>query len=627
MTKRFLTSTFIVVLFFCLNAQNGSLLDQKHPFKTPDGKYYSFDIESYKWLIPITEKMYFQEQKHGILLFRKEENTFLYLNSKSVKVEFPNNISRVSILPEERFIVTVNGKMGIYQNEKYILPAEYESVTPIDYSKYGVLINYYIIKKGGKYGIFNIPKGVIVPPEYDEIQFTNPLYGQLTEILFWVKKEKLVGVINRENKECIPVVFDRVTTISPDLFLIVKNGQTSLVDAKNEIIVPYSVRLSLYAYTPGSICFIQDAGTLLYFDEKGVPSPLHYSPDSLSYSYKTKQERFVKKENDGLYALFDSTGKSITDYKFAYAKPINAKYSIVSENKDDGGHPKYGVISNNSGTYIIPNIYESRIAIVSDKPLTYFAKRDTNIVYKSYTSSCYFVSDGKETKLDDVYTTIDSAVHVGNNIYKLITKHPNGAQKEYLFDLKQKKVVIDKKYIDKIYPVGSGRYLCFGQDANMRHVFYDSTFSVIKKFNPDQMDIVFADSCIIYRKVENDLYAIADLNMKNLTTEKYDECWIESCADGYYIFMKYPGVEKYDVFSKKGVHKATTSYRFRCRVKEMLNDKFIITFNKKNEYGLYNTKYNVDEIPCELDVIQYLDKDVYYIRKGTKSGVLKIKKF
>ena len=188
-----------------------------------------------------SDEFYTKENEYmgaGFIIQIKTEEGYRYgyanKNGKEVlKTEY-NDISRITEienLENAYLLISKNGKYGVKENRKTILPIEYEQ---IDFIKE---CNVFIVQKDSKQGIISMDGNVIVPISYDSVLCSKNKIttrkGESIEI-FNLKGEKLdlkyENITQTENENyCISINDDgKYGITTPNGQLLIKNEYNNL---------------------------------------------------------------------------------------------------------------------------------------------------------------------------------------------------------------------------------------------------------------------------------------------------------------------------------------------------------------------------------------------------------------
>ncbi|MBJ2123180.1 WG repeat-containing protein [Flavobacterium sp. IB48] len=174
--------------------------------------------------------------------FRSNNNAIVKYKGKFGLVDLNNKITypidNEEIEQNSRdlayYIIKKNGKVGIINKElKTIINFDYQDLQPCFYDQ----INKFIAKQNGLYGVIDRLGGIIIPFQYT--QMSNWVeYGPGSNFHF-VTKDKKQGLITKEGKTVIPVIYDSLFYDSDKIIILSKNGQYGVVTIQNKQVIPF----------------------------------------------------------------------------------------------------------------------------------------------------------------------------------------------------------------------------------------------------------------------------------------------------------------------------------------------------------------------------------------------------
>nr|WP_321234098.1 WG repeat-containing protein [uncultured Psychroserpens sp.] len=148
------------------------------------------------------------------------------------------------------YLLYNNNKVGMHTNKGTIEPKyddigafefrgyDYVAIIKLDYEKdyFGTTIN-------GKVGIMNYKEEILVPHVYDKIIYCKPYLQNATyPDKFVVFKERKQGVVNITGELLLPIEYDTIefdeTFEKLDHFIVSKKGKYGVVNSLNEVIKP-----------------------------------------------------------------------------------------------------------------------------------------------------------------------------------------------------------------------------------------------------------------------------------------------------------------------------------------------------------------------------------------------------
>jgi protein TonB len=131
-------------------------------------------------------------------------------------------------------VFSENGKQGYYYHDLVVLKPEYESVTEL----YQDNLLFLRIQKGRLYGVCDFQGKELVPPRYHQLE--NTMLPTAT-CAFNVRLNQQHGVISRNGKETIPLVYDQVKEefqAPYSLILVTKNGLSGVFNTAGKELIP-----------------------------------------------------------------------------------------------------------------------------------------------------------------------------------------------------------------------------------------------------------------------------------------------------------------------------------------------------------------------------------------------------
>lgn len=173
--------------------------------------------------------------------------------------------------------------------------------------------------------------------------------------IFRVKKNGLWGVINHENKELIPVIYNNIEMWDFSYVKVFKEGKVGIY-YKNEVLFPVEyeelARYFIYKNDKYFCLFIAKKDNLYgVFDDKGaIVIPIEYQEVTLFYS------KYFKIKNNDLYGLANTNGDVL--YKTIY-KEINFEPSIfhgIMKVTNKKGNRKVFVLLEEKGITLIKKV-------------------------------------------------------------------------------------------------------------------------------------------------------------------------------------------------------------------------------------------------------------------------------
>ncbi len=332
-----------------------------------------------------------------------------YINNKGEKILEPNynELSRISYSDENKIylLCAENGKYGVFEGAKNIIPNEYQDISYIDGN------DFCIVQKGKKYGVINLQGSMMLQVKYlqidvngdymyvtdeNSVQKVYDKKGNETEIspntaiLSTNSNEDYKIHIDTTNGATVYSIYQGETKLTTenysyleylfDNYFIASNaqGKIGVIDANGNIKIEmkydtlqkiaetnliqtletatqnttiYSKEFNLVAQMTNAtvekmdndLIKIYNTETTQYFDYSGVQKQ--------NTEVYPNNSIFAKKEN-GKWGFVGKEGNVVVDYQFDEATEVN-EYGYAGVKKDG----KWGVIDRN-GNIIVDCIYE-----------------------------------------------------------------------------------------------------------------------------------------------------------------------------------------------------------------------------------------------------------------------------
>lgn len=171
----------------------------------------------------------------GMKLGFVHEEVMMEVDPHERKIE-PVEIELIPIITKQgkTGVFNENGKQGYYYHDQLILKPEYESVTEL----YQEDLLFLRIQKDGLYGLCDYQGKELVAPKYQQLENTML---PTAACAFKVKLNQKGGVVSRNGKETIPLVYDQVKEefqAPYSLILVTKNGLIGIFNSAGKEIIP-----------------------------------------------------------------------------------------------------------------------------------------------------------------------------------------------------------------------------------------------------------------------------------------------------------------------------------------------------------------------------------------------------
>ncbi len=208
---------------------------------------------------------------------------------------------------------------------------------------------YSIIEKDQKKGLVNKKGRVLIPPEYEELGWTNG-GTQLLEDVIGFKKNGLWGILNTKNEKITQPVYHSLTRFNKNWIVASKklpynsNIVYGVINAKGKAEIAFEYH-NLQVHGDQMIACINEHDSYLY----GILD------DRSKSVVPTKYDR-IESLNDHLYevhlndkiAVFNTDGDNLTDFILDSVKVYDSNYVITFQNG------KWGLVSTEGQTVVLP---------------------------------------------------------------------------------------------------------------------------------------------------------------------------------------------------------------------------------------------------------------------------------
>ena len=236
-----------------------------------------------------------------------------------IKYNELERLSDLGIRDNAYLLVAENGRYGVLENDKQIIPNDYQSIS-FDNSN-----QIFIVQKGKKYGVINLKGEKVIEFNYDELQ-------EAKSGIFIFKKNGKYGIIDVDNNEKVSAKYTNITyQEASDMYIAEKeNFESDIIDDT------FNVKLS---------------GMLLAFNNEEGYIKIKNQENVSYYNFKFEEKHdteifanhtlFLRKQN-GKYGFVDKDGNVVVDYQYDDATDQN-DYGFAGVKKDG----KWGSIDAN----------------------------------------------------------------------------------------------------------------------------------------------------------------------------------------------------------------------------------------------------------------------------------------
>ncbi|HMQ45823.1 MAG TPA: WG repeat-containing protein [Saprospiraceae bacterium] len=339
------------------------------------GKLNSFlnDIESPSTMVDYT--LYDQHFKQDAFL-TCQDCEWGYIDT-NIQVVVTPQFSFAKDFINKVGIVECNGKWGmVNQKNKVVIPCNYDGVQFLDNTD-NRIVKVYIEQP--KYGLIDTLGQITVNAIYDEI-------GSFSDGRLAVQKNGLWGFVNDEGLEVIPCRFREVRNFSEGLTAVRLGSEWGYIDRQGHIEIPIRYKKA-GNFRNGLAWVITDAG-VGYIDKTGELAIK--SRFDRAFDFHKNAARVVL-ENQ--FALIDQSGKTLTKSKYT---------DIGSFNEHDLAIVSYG---NNAVNYGLLNIYGELITTLPFREIGEFHEGLAAVKYKD---GYGFIDTTGKLVIPSIYTKVSN---------------------------------------------------------------------------------------------------------------------------------------------------------------------------------------------------------------------------
>ena len=411
------------------------------------------------------------------------------------------NYNKVEYKGEGLFGFEINDKFGYMDKTgKIIIPADFlysnnNNSMPFFYK--GVVA----IKKDTKMGVIDKTGKIIIPFEYD-IVYTH---YHLNTVFYAAKKENskiFYGVINLQNKEVIPIIYEEMLMDS-NLVKLKKDGKWGLFDFNGKQILPieydaistYSREKLIQATKGDQLKFMNTSGKLLFEKAKKV------------YTINGCNDGMIRCKVNDKYGYLDLTGNEMIVTRYDDANDfINGLAKVGKKTTASGNIILYGFIDK-KGIEIIPLIYPSANLGLFQFGLIKAKDPETN-------RYGYYDKTGKWV-LPPTYLDATNSDYLGG----LWVKMTDG-KFHYITKTGKDFGSIDSKG-EKYYFFGDAAYTTY-EDADKPYVLIDKNGKVLKTIDSCDGIYSYSEGIAGYKSKPTGLYGFLDLNGNTIIPAAYN---------------------------------------------------------------------------------------------------------
>lgn len=240
---------------------------------------------------------------------------------------------------------------NIYGKSLILLILVFFSIWPHAFAGEGE--EYSIIEKNQKKGLVNKKGRVLIPPEYEDLGWTNG-GTQLLENVIGFKKDGLWGILNTKNEKITEPVYTSLTRFNEDWIVASKKLPYNssivfgVINAKGHAEVDFQYH-RLFIHNAHLIASMHEEDKYLYglLDERAKPViPIRYD------RVESITDHLYEVTHHDRVAVFDNEGNNLTDFSLDSIRLIHDEYVLTFHNG------KRGLVSN-KGNHVVDPIYKT----------------------------------------------------------------------------------------------------------------------------------------------------------------------------------------------------------------------------------------------------------------------------
>ncbi|MCI9063559.1 MAG: hypothetical protein HFJ17_03020 [Clostridia bacterium] len=194
-----------------------------------------------------------------------------------------SDVIRIGNLEKEYLVVSENGKYGLFNRKKQVIPHEYQSIV---YDESGLVI----LDKNKKLGMADLKGNIVIGVEYTELEYKG--------IYIYASKENENIVYDKQG--------NKIDTNFNKAIYEIENENYRISTILNNDITYYGI--------------VNKEGTSLVSETYGY----------IEYAYG---DYFVAKDDQGNFGVINANGKTLVDFKYGLAQRVKDKNIIQLINK------------------------------------------------------------------------------------------------------------------------------------------------------------------------------------------------------------------------------------------------------------------------------------------------------
>lgn len=308
------------------------------------GKYGILSMKG-KEILPLKYHRYLGSNTTNFFVFENKKGKMLLVNNKA-KVILSNfdrievyNTGAVAVKDGKQALITTHS-VGKYEYDSlFVDPGvsgygysgrKKSASIPKPYSRKSQSLLHVIAQQNGKVGLLDPYNKLIVPVEYDAIEFVK------YKNYFLLKQDKKQGIYLTGAKKLIPAIYDNVYMDGISFFQVRIGMQSGLINNRTgEEILP--VEYDKIRYTAHSYIVTKNKKQGLLDRYGNWQIELKYDAlSTIGYSLSNTFDRFYKAGLDGKFGVIDTSNKLIVPLQFDDIGTFENKFFRVSKNYQYG---------------------------------------------------------------------------------------------------------------------------------------------------------------------------------------------------------------------------------------------------------------------------------------------------
>ncbi|GAA0116134.1 WG repeat-containing protein [Clostridium senegalense] len=243
----------------------------------------------------------------------KNDNTILNFEYEDVIPTYEDN----------SLIVKQDNKLGLFYDGEITIFPMFDEITP------NINPDVLIVNDGSKLGLFTYTGDTILDPIYSDISFKSNL------VCFMVDNK--YGILNLNTKEKLESLSDTPLTFIDNISTFSSNGKYGYINADGNVLIEPKFENALY-FNSCNLASVKLNNKWGVINKSGdfIVEPKYEEivyNESSDYDFKDKSNSstFLIKLNNK-WGLLDSYGKELLEPTFNYATPLNNETFAISEN-------------------------------------------------------------------------------------------------------------------------------------------------------------------------------------------------------------------------------------------------------------------------------------------------------